>query len=115
MSMVSRGEDYRRYSLDDKNKIQICAWSKSKQPFCFSIGKLSPNYSSTYVKLDKNPAIYLAQGNLRLTFDTDLDELRDKHILAFNVKEIDQIKINFKGTSVTIEKDNGKWTSKEKN
>ena len=114
LSQVSKGNDYERYLLDSENRIKISVWDKKNKILVFSIGKLSPNYSSTYIKLENKRAIYLAQGNLRLTFDTDLDELRDKHLLVFNVDDVKKLKINFKGKDLILTKKNNQWISDKK-
>lgn len=114
VSLVSKGNNYERYLLDRENKINISIWEKQNKIFAFSIGKVSPNYTSTYIKLENIPAIYLAQGNLKSTFDTDVEDLRDKHVLVFNVNDINKIKINFKGENLILTKKNNQWTSDKK-
>ena len=114
ISLVSKGNNYERYLLDKENKINISVWKKQNKILAFSIGKLSPNYTSTYIKLENKPAIYLAQGNLKLTFDTDLDDLRDKHLFVFNINDVNKIKINFKGENLILTKKNNQWTSDKK-
>jgi len=114
VSLVSKGNNYERYLLDRENKINISIWEKQSKIFAFSIGKLSPNYTSTYITLENKPAIYLAQGNLKTTFDTDIEDLRDKHVLVFNVNDINKIKINFKGENLILTKKNNQWTSDKK-
>lgn len=108
VSLISTKKDFKRYSVDEENGIKITVNLKNGENFSFIIGKLGPNYSSTYLKLDKEQNIYLAQGNLRLTFDTNVDELRNKVIFSYNKDSVKSIRIK-NNNVIEIKKIDSKW------
>ncbi len=112
-SLISTNKDYARYSLDNENGIVVLINLKNGKSFSLIIGKLDPNYSSTYVKLKNNPNIYLAEGNLRLTFDTNIDELRNKIIFSFNKDNVKWIKIT-DHKDIEIKRQDRRWIVNKK-
>ncbi len=114
-TLVSKNKDYVRYWLDREDGIMVSMYSGNKKIIDIVIGKLGPNYTSTYIRLDGKPDIYLAHGNLRLSFDVDLDELRDKKILSFNKDAVNKIVIKYNGKSLIFDKKkqkDDKWNNK---
>jgi hypothetical protein len=92
-ALVSESGNYSRYDLDDHKKITVRAWAGDTVAREFELGKAAPSYQHTFVKLAGDDRIYHARGNFRAKFDQTLENLRDKTVLSFEVKEIHEIQI----------------------
>ncbi len=118
-TLVSTKRDYARYWLDKDAGINISMYANGNKKIEIVLGKLGPNYNTSYIRLDDNPDIYLARGNLRLSFDVDVDEMRDKRLLSFNEREISSIIFQYKELQYIFKKQNieGKiqWEFNNKN
>jgi len=95
--LAAEKQDYHRYELDDEKKIQVKVYKEDKLLREFDIGKISPTYSHTFVRVEKDPRIYYARDSFRSTFDYDRNELRDKIILKFDESEISEIELGETG------------------
>ncbi|MBN1271461.1 MAG: DUF4340 domain-containing protein [Candidatus Aminicenantes bacterium] len=89
--LASEKEDYTRYELDEDKKISVKTYKGDKLIRSFDVGKTSSTYSHTYVRLDKNKRVFHARNSFRSTFDQELEDLRDKHVMTFDKNEISKI------------------------
>ena len=90
-ALVSRSRNFKRYDLGGDQRIRVRAWQGEEPVRTLFVGKVAPNYSSTYVKLPGNPNVYLAQKNLRTALNKDAGDLRDKLVLSFDAGSIERI------------------------
>jgi hypothetical protein len=100
--LVSDTGDYIRYDLAEQNRITVKAYSGSTVMREFDIGKTSPTYKHTFVKLSEDKRVYQAKGNFRTTFEITVSDLRDKSVLTFNKDEIKEILIAKGKKSMTL-------------
>lgn len=78
-TVISTNPDrYPRYGLDSTARILTVTRTGGRSHELL-LGKNGPDYQSTYVRLDDDPRVYLAQG--RLTVPTDPMNWRDKTVL----------------------------------
>jgi hypothetical protein len=99
-AMVSESRDYSRYELDDEHKISVKARSDESVKREFDIGKVAPSYRHTFVRLKENDRVYHARENFRHVFDLSVEDLRDKQVLAFDIADIQEIKLLKNGRSL---------------
>ncbi len=93
-ALVSDSENsYQRYDLGPEKGISVAAGSGGKTLRAFDIGKTAPSSRHTFVKLKDDANVYHARGNFRSPFETPVDELRDKTVLAFESGAVNQIEI----------------------
>ena len=57
----------------------------------FDIGKTSPTHQHTFVKLNKTPQIYNAEGNFKQQFTKQVSDLRDKVVMQIAKQGINEI------------------------
>ncbi len=93
-TLISSKEDFGRYELDEKKRIEVIAYKKDKILRSFQIGKTASSYSHTFVKIAKNNSVYHAEGNIKYDFDKKSDDFRDKLALKLNMNEIKKIEIS---------------------
>ena len=90
-ALVSESKDYNRYSLDDDKKIIVKAWNKDKLKREFEVGKDASSFRHTFVRLNGDDRVYHAREAFREKFDETMEKLRDKSVLSFEKKEIQEI------------------------
>lgn len=105
--MVSRGNDFERFGLDDENAITVEAFAGDDLLRSIRIGKEAEKGSGAYITVGGRSGIYLAGGSLRSRFDTGSDELRNRQILALSSAGILAVKISAPGGPFSLWKDAG--------
>jgi hypothetical protein len=103
-ALASTSQTYERYQLTEGHKIEVKVWEKDSLVRSFAIGKPGANYSTSFVKLDDDPNIYIASTNLRNRFSKDADQLRDKTVLSFQTGTIQSVTLNHQSKQLHIEK-----------
>ena len=93
-ALVSESKDYERYNLDKDNKVMVKVWSGDTLSREFEIGKAATTFQHTFVKLGNDDRVYQARGNFRSKFDLNVDNLRNKIVLAFDPKDIQEMRIS---------------------
>ena len=93
-ALVSESKDYERYNLDKDNKVMVKVWSGDTLSREFDIGKAATTFRHTFVKLGNDDRVYQTRGNFRNKFDLNVDTLRDKIVLAFDPRSIQEIRIS---------------------
>jgi hypothetical protein len=98
-ALVSESKNYDRYELTPKTRLNVQAFGDGGTRLrTFDIGKSAPTQQHTFTLLDGDPRIYHARGQLRTTFDQNVEALRDKTVFDVDTESI---------VSLTIQK-NGK-------
>jgi hypothetical protein len=92
-ALVSESKAYNRYDLNEDKKITVKAWTGDTLGWEFDVGKATPSYKQTFVRLAGDHRVYQALGNLRPQFNVTVDLLRDKIVLTLDPKEIKEIEI----------------------
>jgi len=88
--LAAETKDDLRYELDDENKINVKAFAGETLIREFDVGKVSPTYRHTFVRIGEDTRIFHARESFRSTFDVDRAALRDKSVMAFDQNEITQ-------------------------
>ena len=113
--LVSTAEYYERYELDDENKFELLISGDKDTLLRFDIGKRSPSYNHTYIRLSGDDRVFQAQGNLRSTFDKDIDALRDKLVFSIDPANVMSVGVTANDDSYrvyrTVEDDTSVWNS----
>jgi len=92
-ALVSESKNYNLYDLSEEAKINVKAWQVDSLKRDIDVGKTAPSFRHTFVKTAGDDRVYHARGNFRNTFDTTVDDLRDKTILTYTPSDIQQIRI----------------------
>jgi hypothetical protein len=92
-ALISESAAYDRYELDAAHRVQVTAWAGEQKVREFAVGKVAPTYRHTHVQLAGDPNVYHARESFRVTFDKDLQALRDKRVLTFDPGAIDAVRI----------------------
>ncbi|MEX1325584.1 MAG: DUF4340 domain-containing protein [Desulfobacterales bacterium] len=92
-ALVSESKNYTLYDLSDKAKINVKAWQGDSLKRDIDVGKSASSFRHTFVKTAGDDRVFHARGNFRDTFDTTVDDLRDKIILTYTPADIQEIKV----------------------
>ncbi len=102
--LISEKEHYRVYELEPDEALHVIARKDGKTVRDFYVGKKSPTYQQTYIRLSGREGIYLAPGTLDTDFGKTVDGLRDKEILKISKNAIESMDLTYKGKTLTFKK-----------
>ncbi len=92
-ALVSESKNYNLYDLSGEAKINVKAWQGDSLKRDMDVGKTASSFRHTFVKTAGDDRVFHARGNFRNTFDTTVDDLRDKTILTYTPSDIQQVQI----------------------
>ncbi|MCF8029960.1 MAG: DUF4340 domain-containing protein [Desulfohalobiaceae bacterium] len=101
-ALVSETGDYSRYDLDRGSRIQVKLLQDGKAVRVLHVGKSAGQVQSTYVRLPGDQNIYMAESDLRGTFDTTAKELRDKTVFSFDAEKVRAVRLASENASRRI-------------
>ena len=101
-ALISESKNYPRYDLDTDNRINVKAWIGDKLCRNLYLGKTASSYRHTFVMIAGNPRVYHAGGSLRNSFDLQLDDLRDKTVVAVQPEKITRITLTQKKKTTVL-------------
>ena len=104
MTVVSESKDYMRYGLDDKDRITVKALSGDSPKRLVEIGYQADVQNCTFIKLENDYRVYQAKEDLREVFSTDIDNIRDKSVLSFNIDRIYSVDLSRDGKETVFTK-----------
>lgn len=104
-ALVSESENYERYELTPKARVHVQAFGEGGTLLrAFDIGKSAPTFQHTFVTLEGDPKIYHARGQLRSTFEQDVEALRDKTIFDLDKESITALTVQKEGKTLAATK-----------
>lgn len=97
--LVSQSKNYTRYQLNKDKALHVIVYEKDNVVRDFLIGKVSPTYGHTYVKIKDDDNVYHARESFRNHFDTKLDDLRDKKVMKVDKNDITEMTVIKEGVT----------------
>jgi hypothetical protein len=80
---------YKEFEVDQDKGVEVRIEDGAKKPLAhFYVGKSGPDLFSTYLRLADAEQVVLASGMLKMAFDRELKDWRDKTIFALNQQDI---------------------------
>ncbi len=101
-ALVSESGSYARYDLDRGSRIQVKLRREGKVVRELHLGKSAGQVQSTYVRLPGDQNIYMADSDLRGSFDTTAKELRDKTVFSIDAEKVRAVHLATKNSSRRI-------------
>jgi hypothetical protein len=96
-ALASEAGRHARYQLDEAQRIRVQAWAGEHLQRDFAIGKTAPTYRHTFVTVAGDEKVYYAREDFRGRFDRDLDQLRDKRVMAFERETLQAVSLTVGG------------------
>lgn len=100
-----RSNEYNsKYELDEDNAITVTGRIGDKTLRTMKVGKDSGNTSQSYVTVDKDPSIYLVQGNYKTVYNKTEDSLKSMTVYNIVESEISEVELSMGEEKFKIEK-----------
>jgi len=103
-ALVSESKNYNLYYLTGESGINVKAWQGDSLKRDIDVGKTASSFRHTFVKRAGDDRVFHARGNFRNTFDLNVDDLRDKSVLAYTSSDIQQIQITKGQQSIVLQR-----------
>jgi hypothetical protein len=93
-ALVSQSGDYTRYHLDPKRRIRVEAQGDGETLRELILGKSASEVANTYIKLPGDENIYMAESDLRGTFEVTAGNLRDKTVFRVDRDAVRSVRLS---------------------
>lgn len=103
-ALVSESKSYERYGLTPAEQIVVQAFSEGKAVRTIDVGKPAPTFQHTFVRIEGNPDVYHARGQIEGKFNQTIDNLRDKTIFDVDKDGVTEMTFTKGGQSLTLVK-----------
>ena len=102
--LVSEHSAYSRFELDPESALRITAFRGDTVLRTVELGKEARTYQHTYVKVEGDPRVYQAAGDLGNYFPVVGDVLRDKLVLKVDIDTVGEIVARSPGEELVLRK-----------
>ena len=101
-ALVSQSGDYTRYHLGPKRRIRVEARGDGETLRELILGKSAGEVANTYIKLPGNENVYMAERDLRGTFEVTAGELRNRTVFRVERDAVNSVWLSSVNGSRTI-------------
>ena len=106
----SKADKHALYEVDTTGVAVAVEGGAGKVLADFVVGRLGPDYQSTYVRAAGSDDVILAPGHLGSVFPRRKASWQDKRVFAYQAAELAEIRIEKPGASLVLKRDgDGKW------
>lgn len=102
--LISKKGFYSKYDLTPDKYIEVIIKKGDTIFRKFKIGKKSSTNRHTFVKINDQPEIYLAEGTFDLVINKTIDDFRDKEIVKISHASISDMTVDYQGAVYTFMK-----------
>jgi len=113
--LVANSRDaWKDYDITDSLGTKVMVYGPKNEKTGLTLGRFSYNQAtrkpSTYVRVDNEKEVYAAEGYLSMTFNREINNLRDKNIFRGNQNDLEQISFTYPAdSSFTLTKQDNHW------
>lgn len=113
--VANKRELWKDYDITDSLGIKVIIYGPNKDNTEITLGRFTYNQAtrkpSTYVRVNSEKEVYAVEGYLSMTFNREINSLRDKNIFRGNQNDLTQISFNYPAdSSFTLTKQDNKWS-----
>ncbi len=90
------------YDLDDSRRLRVRAFAGERLVRDLEVGKTAPSFRHTFVRLPGDGRVYHATENYRFRFESALDEVRSRTVLAVRRGDIREILLEAAGRILVL-------------
>lgn len=102
-------DDSERYGLDGESAVVVSAYGKGNLLRKIRVGKNTSTSTQSYVSLDENKSVQLAQGALNTVFSVTEDSLRSRRVFKIDADTVSSVKVKTSSESYEVVRANGIW------
>jgi hypothetical protein len=112
--VANKREAWAEYDITDSLGVRLSVFGKGKDEVRLTLGRFSYNQAtrkpSTFVRVNNEKEIYAVEGYLGMTFNREINNLRDKNLFRGNQNDLTQIRFTYPAdSSFTLTKQDNKW------
>lgn len=108
--LISENPDKHPKFKVNKDGIEVKMLDKEGKTVAhFFVGKIGPDYISTYVRRADSKKVYLIPRTLRPVFGKGKTGWCDKEVISFNIDDVSQIDLEDSGTSISLKRTEKGW------
>lgn len=110
--VISRNSEKRKTFQVDDAGTWVKLFKEGKDPvISFVVGKISPDFSHTYVRKSDSNEVIRVKGLIKDTFERPVNQWRDKTIFEFDQEKPTRLELEYpeKKKLIQMEKKDGKW------
>lgn len=113
--VANKRELWKDYDITDSLGVKVIIYGPNKDNTEITLGRFTYNQAtrkpSTYVRVNSEKEVYAVEGYLSMTFNREINSLRDKNIFRGNQNDLTQINFNYPAdSSFTLTKQENKWS-----
>jgi len=114
--LVANKKDlWKDYDITDSLGVKVIVYNQKNDQTQITLGRFTYNQStrkpSTYVRVNQEKEVYATEGFLGMTFNREINNLRDKNIFRGNKNDLTQIIFTYPAdSSFTLTKETNRWT-----
>lgn len=90
------------YDLDDARRLRVRAFAGERLVRDLEVGKPAPSFRHTFVRLPGDGRVYHATENYRFRFESALDEVRSRTVLAVRRGDIRGVRLEAAGRTLEL-------------
>ncbi|MCD6508578.1 DUF4340 domain-containing protein [Candidatus Poribacteria bacterium] len=108
--LISENPDKHPKFKVNEDGIEVKMLGKNDKTLAhFFVGKMGPDFISTYVRRADSKKVYLIPRTLRPVFGKGKTGWCDKEVLSFNVDDVSEVEIEDSGSSISLKKTDKGW------
>ncbi|MCX6223851.1 MAG: DUF4340 domain-containing protein [Bacteroidia bacterium] len=113
--VANKKELWKDFDITDSLGVKVVIYGRKNDKTEITLGRFSYNQTtrkpSTYVRVNNEKDVYAVEGYLSMTFNRDINSLRDKNIYRGNQNDLMQISFNYPAdSSFTLTKQENRWS-----
>ena len=110
--LVSVTGNYGRFGLEEESGIRVTVYKEQQPLRSFQLGKSSPTYRHTFVRIEGDGRVFQTPGDPNAFFGLSGQDLRDRSVLSFDAKTITDIRAQGDGWSAELARVGTAWTDR---
>jgi hypothetical protein len=113
--LVANSRDlWKDYDITDSLGVKVVVYGSDKDKTEITLGRFSYNQTtrkpSTFIRVNTEKEVYAVEGYLGMTFNREINSLRDKNLFRCNQNDLTGISFVYPAdSSFSINKQDGKW------
>jgi hypothetical protein len=113
--VANKKELWKDYEITDSLGVGVIVYGPKNAKTDITLGRFSYNQAtrkpSTYVRVNNEKEVYAVEGYLSMTFNREINSLRDRKVYRGNQNDLRQISFNYPAdSSFTLTRQDNRWS-----
>ncbi len=112
--VANKSNLWKDYDITDSLGVKVIVYSDKNKKTELTLGRFAYNQDTrkptTFVRVNNEKEVYAVEGYLSMTFNREINSLRDKNIFRGNQNDLTRISFSYPAdSSYTLTKEGNKW------